>query len=61
MDLSEGSGVVAQTSQESSNTITDQMNQLNQVTRDITGLSASIEEITANAHDVQKLIAQISS
>lgn len=61
MDLSHGSGQVAQTSQEASDDITDQMNQLDQVSREITDLSASIQEITANAQDVQNLITEIAS
>ena len=61
IDLSEGSEQVAHTSQNASDAINSQVNQLDLVSRDITDLSASIEEITANAQDVQKLIAQISS
>ena len=61
IDLSEGSEQVAHTSQNASDAINSQVNQLDLVSRDITDLSASIEEITANAQDVQKLIAQIAS
>lgn len=61
IDLSQGSEQMAQTSQKSSDAITYQMNQLDQVSREITDLSASIEEITANAQGVQSLIAQIAT
>jgi methyl-accepting chemotaxis protein len=60
-DLSGGIEQVAKMNQETSDAITDQMNQLDGVSQDITDLSASIEEITANTQDVQKLIAQIAA
>jgi methyl-accepting chemotaxis protein len=49
MDLSHGSEQVAQTGQSVSEAISEQIQQLDQVSGEITDLSASIEEITANA------------
>lgn len=60
-DLSEGSEQVALVSQQASQEISDQLQELDRVSNDITDLSASIEEISASAQDVQKLIAQIAA
>ena len=59
-DLASGSQQVAEISQESANDMTTELSFLNEISGEITDLSASIEEITANAQGVQNLISEIA-
>ncbi|NLV27197.1 MAG: PAS domain-containing protein [Methanomicrobiales archaeon] len=59
-DLTVGTEQVALISQQASQETSDQLEELDRVSNEITDLSASIEEISASAQDVQKLITQIA-
>jgi methyl-accepting chemotaxis protein len=61
LDLTEGSEQVALTSQGASDAISQQIAEMEQISREITDLSVSIDEISANAQDVQKLIARVAA